>query len=78
MKKKITVTKEYVDSLKAQIKNQNNMIEELNNDRNKFRAYFLRLLKDNISMSAKNQHYSTETMINQLAKLLNDVKPWYW
>ncbi|MFN3453456.1 MAG: hypothetical protein ACK41T_00750 [Pseudobdellovibrio sp.] len=43
-----------------------------------FRDFCLSLLKYNISMSSKNEYYSTQTMITKLSKLMNTVRNWYW
>lgn len=76
--KKVTVTKNYIESLKRDLKRTKEELAEVQQDRKLFREYFLTLLKENISMSSKNHYYPATTMIEQLSKLMNRVKPWYW
>lgn len=78
MKKKVTVTKEYIDEIKRQRDDLRERLTETELDRDKFRAFFVSLLKANVKMASRNEHYGPESMITQLSKLMNDVKNWYW
>jgi len=78
MSKKVTVTKNYIDSLKFSIKELKDENRKIKEDREKFRIFCLTLLKDNVSMTSKNQYYSPETMITRLSRLMNMVDTWYW
>lgn len=76
--KKVTVTKAYIDKLKSDVEFYKKEYEECRDDRKEFREFFLRLLKDNVSMASKNESYSTNAMIIKLSRLLNNVENWYW
>lgn len=78
MSKKVTVTKRFIDELKSSLDRKEVELAKVKADRDKFRRYFLSLLKQNISMASKNQYYSAESMINQLSKLMNEVEDWWW
>ncbi len=75
---KVTVTKTYLDQIKADRDRYSSELEKVKADRAKFRIFFLTLMKDNIAMAGKNQYYSAETMLAKLGKLMNQVENWWW
>ena len=77
-KKKVTVTREYIDKLKSDLEYEKKKRSEAESDREKFRDFFLKLLKDNVLITAKGEYFSPSVMIEKLSKLMNNVEPWYW
>lgn len=78
MSEKVTVTKKYLDSLKTRNAYLEKENDELRGDRSKFREFFLKLLREQVTMNSKNEYKSTSAMILDLSKLLNSVHTWYW
>lgn len=68
----------YLESLKAENKLLKEKLEKVEEDREKFRTFFLQLLKSNVSMASKNEYFGPGTMIEKLSKLLNSVQSWWW
>lgn len=78
MSKKVTVTKQYLTTLKDERDRLKKEIQTVREDRNKFRDFYVSLLKENVAMVSKNQYYSAESMILKLSKLMNNVESWWW
>lgn len=76
--KKVTVTKQYIERLKAEAKHNTERANELELDVKKFRSYFIRQLRKNVEMIAKNQYQTPQTVVESLSQLMNDVKPFYF
>lgn len=64
--------------LKEEIKELKNIIKKLEDDRSKFREYFIRKLKWFIILHGKNETPSTDYLINDMSKFLNSVERWWW
>ena len=77
-KKRVTITKEYLDSLKAELDQAKKERDAIHKDRRKFRIFFRQLLKDNVWVASRKQYYSPEVMIDRLSKLMNNVEAWDW
>lgn len=78
MSEKVTITKSYLDSLKSRNAYLGKENDELRGDRSKYREFFLKLLREQVTMNSKNEYKSTSNMILDLSKLLNSVQNWYW
>jgi hypothetical protein len=78
MKKRVSVTKDYIDQLKAERDDYRDRMRAAEIDRDKFRAFFLSLLRDNVSMTSENKYFSTQAMVLKLSNLMNSVERWYW
>lgn len=77
-KKRITITKEYLDAVKSERDHYKNDCEKVKIDRDKFREFYIMLLKQNVKMNSQKKYWSSETMITELSKLINRVEHWYW
>lgn len=74
----VWLTKAYVDSLKSELQHLKAKNTELNNDREKHRNYFLKLLRDVIKIHGGGQAVNTTWLIEDLAKHFNSVERWWW
>jgi len=77
-KKRITLTQDYVEGLKYDLKRTKDELEKVKKDRETFRIEFLRLLRDNVRLLSKNEYYTTETTVNRLSEIMNKVENWWW
>lgn len=78
MRKKVTVTKAYIESLKNDKAKLEKQIEDLSSDLAKHRDFYVRLLRIYLNSLGKGEITSPAWIIEQLAKHLNTVKSWYW
>ncbi|KHD88863.1 MAG: hypothetical protein OM95_07030 [Bdellovibrio sp. ArHS] len=78
MSKKVTVTKAYIDSLKAERARLKSELEEVKLDRDKHRNYWVKIYREVISIHGRGQHVSCPWIMESMAKHFNNVKSWYW
>lgn len=78
MKKKVTLTKEYVSGLKQRIEHLEQELRNCKADRDIFRGYFVDTLKFALQCLGKNQSINSEWFAKDLSKLMNRVEQWYW
>lgn len=76
--KKVKVTQEYINSLKSRVATLEGQLKSVEEDRNKHREFFVKLLRDTIDIHGRSNHWSMNTLIERLAKHMNNVSSWYW
>lgn len=83
MKKKkkkspLTRAREQIRDLKDEISHLESVFSEVENDRFKFRKFFVKELRFQIEANGNNEYYTSSEMIERLSKFLGEVVPWYW
>lgn len=76
--KKVTVTKGYLDNLKFDLERKKKELADVKADRDKFRSYFLKLLKTSLQAVGDKNSISATWLTEDLSKLMNKVENWYW
>ena len=78
MSRKVTVTRDYINDLKADRERLRKKLEDCEKDREKFREFALSMLKEQTTLLSNNKYYTPAHMIERLSKLMNRVENWYW
>lgn len=78
MSKKVTVTKAYIDSLKAERDHLKKERDELAKDLNKHRDYWLYIYRETTKMHGRGETFRAAWLLESMAKHFNNVKQWYW
>lgn len=76
--KKVTVTREYIDSLKKSRDEYKRELEICRKDRQKFREFYISMFKEQTVALGQGKHLAPSYLIERLARLLNQVESWYW
>lgn len=77
-KKKVTLTVEYVESLKNKIKNLENENAELKADIQQYRFFFIDLTKSALLATSNNSKIEPGELILSLSNLYNKTKTYYF
>lgn len=77
-KPRVSITIAYLEGLKRQLDDTEAILERVKCDRDKYREFYINLLKNNVSMASKNEYFTPQAMIVKLSRLLNSVESWYW
>jgi hypothetical protein len=64
--------------LRERVKELEAELNKVKEDREKFRAYWVRVMKWMIQLQGKGETPSVSWFIEDLSKLLNRVSQWYW
>jgi CRISPR/Cas system-associated protein Cas10 (large subunit of type III CRISPR-Cas system) len=72
-----SVTKQ-LEEAKERIKKLEAELKEIEQDRKLFRDWMVQDLRSYISFAAKNEYWSSATMIEKLTKRLQQAKTFYW
>jgi hypothetical protein len=76
--KRVTITKKYLDQLKANLSNQEEVNLILEKDLRIHRNFYVTLLREVIKIKGNHNGVSTDWLIERFAKHLNQVESWYW
>lgn len=72
-----SLTKQLTEA-KEKIKTLETELTEVRADRSKYQNWMGQDLRSYITMAGKNQYWSSESMIERIAKRLQQTKPFYW
>lgn len=76
----MTVTKEYIDSLKNRIKDLEKDLSESENDLRKHRQFWVNIFRKIVRIHGEKPQNSvnTSSLIEDLSRHFNNVNSWWW
>jgi hypothetical protein len=77
-KPRVTITKDYLDQLKAEARGSKVRIEALDADLKRHRDFYVRLLRKSMELLARGNGYNTSILVEELAQHFTNVGKWYW